>query len=87
VVVVPGELDGVLADAFGGDGLRGGLEHGQRSRSGFRGCPGFASRFFTLFVAHRAGAGVAEVDEGIVGSVAIGPLDVDTRAGSKIHFY
>jgi len=87
VIVVPVELNGVFADGFGGNGLGSGFEHGQRARCGFGRLAGLASGFVALFVAHGARTGVAEVDEGVVGGVAVVPVDVDAGAGGQVDLY
>jgi len=59
MVVVPLEADGVLAHAFGGDGLSGRLEHRQRAGGKFGGFAGLSFGLVPFFAAHSAGAGVA----------------------------
>src|SRR5882762_1537461 len=87
VVIVPLEPDGVFAHALGGDWLGRGFEHGQRagSKSGRFARP--ASSFIALFVAHGARAGVTEEDKIVVRNVAVGPFNVDTRAGGKVYLH
>ena len=46
-----------------------------------------ASSLVALFVAHGAGAGVAEINKIVVGNVAVGPFDIDTRAGGEVHLH
>src|SRR6267143_3303346 len=87
VVIIPLKPDGVFAHAFSGDWLGRGFEHGQRtsSKSGRFARP--ASSFIALFVAHGARAGVTEKNKIVVGNVAVGPFNVHTRAGRKVHLY
>src|SRR5580704_6893984 len=87
VVVVPRELDGVFADAFGGDGLGGRFEHGQRSERGLRRVAGTAPGLLALLVAHGAGAGIAQIDEVVVRNVAVVPRNVYARARGEIHLH
>jgi hypothetical protein len=63
VPVVPFEPDGVSADSFGRNRFGGGLEHGQRAWNGFRRLARLAAGFVPFFIAHGAGAGVAEIGE------------------------
>ncbi len=85
VVVIPFEADGVFAHAFGGHWLGGGLEHGKSARREFGRIAGFALGFIAFFVAHGAGARVAQKHEVVVGDVAVGPFDIHTRAGSYVY--
>ena len=87
VAVVPGELDGVLTNAFGRERLGRRLEHGERSGREFRGITCAASGFGSLFFAHGAGARIAQVDEGVVRDVAVVPLDVNACARGEVHLY
>lgn len=87
VVVVPLKLDGVFADAFGGERFGCGFEHGQGAGSEFGRLSAAASGLGALFFAHGTGAGVAEEDERVVGRVAVGPLYVDTGAAREIHLH
>ena len=84
MVIVPLEADGVFAHGFGGDGLGSGLEHGEGAGREFRRFPGLTFGFVAFFVAHGAGAGVAEKDERIMGNVAVGPRDVHAGARGQV---
>src|ERR1022692_2413197 len=85
VVIVPLEFDGVLADALSGNWLGGRFEHGQRPGSESGSLPKLPSSLGALFFAHRAGAGIAEEHKAVMRNVAVGPLNVDARAGCEIH--
>src|SRR5947209_5435028 len=87
VAVVPRKLDGVFAYTFGREGLGGGLEHGERTGGRFWRFAGPASGFVALFVAHGARAGIAEVDEAVVGAVAVFPFDIQAGSGREIDLY
>ena len=81
------DLNSVVADL--GGGLRAGfrLKHGQEGRrEEIRG--GRHRIFFrALVVACRTGALIAKVGEIVVAGMAVGPGDVDTRAGFYVDFY
>ena len=85
MIIIPGEFDGVFADAFRGQRLRRGLEHNQGARCGDGGIARAASGLGAFVFAHGAGASVAQVDEIVVGYVAVGPLDIDASAGRDVH--
>ena len=87
VVIIPLELDGVLPDALGGNRSGGWLEHGQSPRREFRWFSRFAPCLIPLLVAHGAGAGIAEENEGIMRNVAVGPLDIHAATRGEIHLY
>src|SRR6202020_3630226 len=80
VAVVPMELDGVFANAFGRKRFRGSFEHGQRVGCARRSFPGLASRLLALIVAHGAGAGVKQVDEIGMRGMAVVPRDMHSSA-------
>jgi hypothetical protein len=84
VVIIPLEPDGVLPHPFGGNRFGSRLKHGQSTRRRFWRFTRLPPSFVTLFVAHGAGAGVAEIYEAIVRNMAVSPLDVHTRTGRKV---
>src|SRR5215470_4228601 len=79
VTVVPVELDGVLADTFGGEWSGGGLEHRQCTRRGFRRFPRGASGLAALLFAERTWAGIPQKNKGIGRVVAVAPVDFHSR--------
>src|SRR5579872_4790454 len=87
VIVIPGKANGVFADALGGKRPGWGFIHRQHAGLQLLRLAGFAARFFALFVAHGAWAGVAEIDESIVRNVAILPLDVEACACGYVYLY
>jgi hypothetical protein len=87
VAIVPGELDGVLTDTLGGDGLGGGLEHRQRSRRGLWRLARPASCLGALILTHGAGACLAKINEAVMRDVAVAPLDVNAGSGREINLY
>ncbi len=87
VIIVPGELDGVLAHPFGGERLGVGLKDQQRSRRGGSGLSGTASGFAALVLAHGARTSIAQVNEVVMRNVAVVPFDVHARAGGQIHLH
>jgi hypothetical protein len=87
VVIVPLEADGILTHRFSRDRLGRRLEHWQNTDRGFGRFSRLSPRFVAFLVAHGAGAGVAEIDEVVVGDVAVGPFDVHPGAGRKVNLY
>ncbi len=86
MAVVPSEADGVVADRgdFGGAELR--FKH--RQRGGWDGggeLIGLAVAVPALFVAGGAGAGVAQVGEGIGALVAVVPDDFHGGAAGFVN--
>src|SRR4029079_17835251 len=61
------------------------FEHGE-SRS-FRRLAWFAVALLALFIAQRAGAGVAQVCERVLRAVALGPFDVHACSCGQVYFY
>ena len=86
VPVVEVKFDGVFANAFRRSRFDGGLEHGQGSRRRFRRIAGLLVVLGSLLIAQSAGAGITQEWEGIVGMVAVFPLDVEAGAGSQVDF-
>ena len=88
MAIAEGDADRIAADGI--RGTRGGLgfEHRQNSRGGRRGA-GQCKRLFlcALVVACGAGAFFAQECEIVVAAVAVGPGDVDSRAGRDVDFY
>lgn len=83
MAVGPGDLDGVVADQLG-VGEDGGLvdvgrQDGQRERGRF-GLPGLA-----LGAAGGAGAALAEVGQGVMAFVPVGPLDREALAAVEVQ--
>ena len=87
MVIVPCEAYRVLADGFGGERFGRGLEHGQHAGSQFGRLTWLAMGFVALFIAHGAGAGVAEIDEAVVRNVTIFPLNIHASAGGEIYLH
>jgi hypothetical protein len=81
VIVIPLEADGVLPNTFGGKRFGGGFEHGQGAWRRFRGLTRRTAGFVALFVAHGAGAGVAQENESVMRGVGVGPNDVHASSG------
>ena len=82
------KLNGVVPYLRGGSGARLWLEHGQSRRRGKCG-GGFGQRslFVALVIASGAGALLAEINEVVVGGVAVGPSYVYTGVGGDVDFY
>src|SRR5579863_3170035 len=87
VVIVPRELNRVLAHAFCRDRFRRRLEHGQRAGSEFGRLSIAPACLAALFFAHGARAGVAQVDEVVMRNVAVFPVDMHASASGEIDLH
>jgi hypothetical protein len=81
-----GDLNGVIAHRGGLLGARLGFEHGQ-SGSGSEARGSKRALLFTLVVASRAGALLAEVGEVVVAGVAVGPGNVHAGAAGHVNLH
>ena len=85
VPVVPVEADGVVAHLCDLVGTDRRLEHLQATAgSGRSGLVGLAMAFFALVVAVGAGAGIAQVGEGVAALVAVLPEDFHAVAARLV---
>src|SRR4051794_1481478 len=80
VIIIPRKLDRVLTHALGGDWFGGGLENQQGTGSGGGGIARTSAGLAALLFAHGARAGVPQVHESVVRTVAVIPFDVHARA-------
>lgn len=87
VIIVPRELDRIFADALCRQRLRRRLENEQGAGGGRGWISGAASGVAALFLAHGAGTGIAQVNETVVRSVAVSPLDVHAGSAREMNFY
>src|ERR1700687_5848273 len=87
MVIVPGKLDGVFADALRRKRLGVGFESQQRAGRRRNRIAGTPPDVAALIFAHGARAGVAQVDEVIVRDVTVVPLNIDTGTGREIHLH
>src|SRR5581483_10442489 len=87
MAVVPFEADGVFSYAFGAGGLGCGLEHGQRAGSEFGRISRSKPCLAPLFVAKSAGAGIAQVGEGVTAEMPVLPVNLHTRARGQVDLH
>lgn len=87
VVIVPGELDCVLADAFRGHGLGRWLEDQQSASCGAGWVSGAAPRFPPFFLTDGARTRVPQIHEVVVGHMTVSPFNVHPGARSKMYLH
>ena len=84
VAIIPLEADGVAANGSSFLRFGRGMKHGQRSRFGFGRLSDFSAALIALFIAERAGAGIAQPGKAVMALVAVFPLDIQAGSGSYV---